>query len=356
MKKRFNEHFNKLNRLKVSLNRDLDNGLRLDRNEKVDDYAPEVIQGILDTITPYDFSAYPEIESLYEKLANWMNINSNNILLTSGSDAGIKQIIEMLSNENDKVLVPSPTFNMYEVYCHMYNRNFIEIQYSPDDFLIDINSIYNSIDTNTALVFLPNPNQPIDTLNSLEMIETLAQRCLEFNTFLVVDEAYYLFTEITAIELTQKYENVLILRTFSKAFGLAGVRLGYIIGNEENINYLSKTRLMVESNTLSVKSAEYLLDNMNYVYEHVSTIKESQKYLKKELKDIAVNCIGTNANFVFIDLETQEKRDAVISYLKTKNIYVRGGFKAPWNSFIRVSVGSQEKMEKFIKEFKSWIR
>ncbi|MCX6077374.1 MAG: histidinol-phosphate transaminase [Campylobacterales bacterium] len=356
MKKRFNENFNKLNRIRIALNRDLSNGLRLDRNEKVDDYSPEVIQGILDSFTAYDFSAYPEINSLYEKLAKWMEVNQECILLSSGSDAGIKQIIEMLSNENEKILVPSPTFAMYEVYCNMYNREFIEISYSPNDFLIDLESVYSQIDEKTALVFLPNPNQPIDTLNSIEIIEKLAQHCLKYNTFLVVDEAYYLFSDITAVGLTQRYDNVLVLRTFSKAFGLAGVRLGYIVGNKENIHYLEKTRHMIEANTLSIKSAEYLLDNMHFVHDYVSTIKLSQEYLKKELMDIGIKCTGANANFIFINLQTQDNRDDAIAYLKSKSIYVRGGFKEPWNSFIRVSIGTKEKMEIFIKEFKEWYK
>lgn len=354
MKKRFNEYFSKLNRTRVSLNRDLNSGLRLDRNERVDDYAPEVIKGILDSFTAYDFSAYPEIDSLYKKLAKWMGIDEECILLTSGSDAGIKQIIEMLSNEGDKIFVPSPTFAMYEVYCHMYHRNFVEISYSLDSFLIDLESIYTQIDENTALVFLPNPNQPIDTLNSIETLEKLIQHCSKYNTFLVVDEAYYLFSDITAIELTQKYDNVLVLRTFSKAFGLAGVRLGYIVGNQENINYLGKTRHMIEANTLSVKSAEYLLDNIQFVHDYVATVKLSQEYLKQELLDIGIKCTGTNANFIFINLETQDKRDDAIQYLKSKSIYVRGGFKKPWDSFIRVSVGTKEKMKIFLKEFKQW--
>ena len=354
MTKRFNKNFNKLNRTRASLNRDLDSCLRLDRNEKVDNYPDEVIEGILNSFSAYDFSAYPEVGGLYQKLSKWVGVDEDNILLTFGSDAGIKQIIEMLSIENDKILVASPTFLMYEVYCDMYNRKFVDIAYSTENHTIDMDSLYNSIDSETALVFLPNPNQPIDTLNSLETIEKLAQHCLENNTFLVVDEAYYLFTDITAVELTQKYENVLVLRTFSKAFGLAGVRLGYIVGNQANITYLEKTRYMVEANTLSMKSAEYLLDNMHFVYDYVKTVKNSQRYLKEMLDSLDIKSLGSNASFVFIDIETEDRREQLISYLKTKNIYVRGGFPVPWNTFIRVSVGTMDKMELFAKEFKSW--
>jgi histidinol-phosphate aminotransferase len=354
MIKRFNSNFSRLNRLRVSLNRDLTSGLRLDRNEKVDDYPDEVIKGILQSITPYNFSAYPEVDTIYSKLSKWIGIEKECIILTSGSDAGIKQVIEMLSNENEKVLVPSPTFAMYEVYCQMYNRNFVEIGYSTKDFSINLEEIYNNIDENTALVFLPNPNQPIDTLNTIEMIKELAEYCLNYNAFLVVDEAYYLFSDISAVNLTQEFDNILVLRTFSKAFGLAGARLGYIIGNKENIEYLAKTRHMVEANTLSTKTAEFLLDNINYVYDYVSTIKSSQLYVLNELNNIGYKITGKNANFVFINMDTQDRRDDVIKFLKMQNVYVRGGFKDPWNSFIRVSIGSKEKMKIFIQKFKEW--
>lgn len=354
MKKRINETYNSLGRTRTSLGRDFENGLRLDRNEKVEPHTKEFCDALVGCLDLQNIGAYPEVENLYEKLAKWVGVDSKELFLTDGSDGGIKLAIEMLSRDGDGVVVPVPTFAMYEVYASMYNRNFIPIQYSTSDYSLDMQSMYDSIDDNCAIVFLPNPNQPLDSVMPLGEIEKLAQKCLAHNAFLIIDEAYYLFSDTTAVELVKKYDNVLVLRTFSKAFGMAGIRLGYVVGNEENIKYLEKTRRMIETNSLSVRCAEFILDNMHFIYDDLKIIRNGQKYIQNELNKMGLKWVGENANFVFIDFGSEEEKLNIIKFLHGRKIYIRGGFQFPWNSFARVTVGNDSTMAIFMDNLKEY--
>lgn len=355
MRDNFKKRFFELKRERVSLNRDFVNGLRLDRNEKVDDYDSEVFDEAVKCLLPSDLSAYPETDWFYVKLARFLGVDEKNIFLTQGSDGAIKHIIEMLCEEGQEIIVPTPTFAMYEVYAKMHNAVFVQLGYSGVSFELNLQKLYDSITDNTGILFLPNPNQPIDAILSSDIIEDIANKCLEKNIYLVVDEAYYIFSEQSSIDLIKKYKNVIILRTFSKAFGLAGARLGYIVSNETVIGYLEKGRLMVEANMLSLRFAAYFLDNYHHVLKYVSTIRESQKELHARLSLIGVKSYGKNCNFIFIDMLSQDRRDLIIKRLKDKNVYVRGGFIAPWNAFIRVSIGEMKKMEIFLEKFEESI-
>jgi len=355
MRDNFKKRFLELKRERVSLNRDFVNGLRLDRNEKVDDYDMDVFEEAVKGLLPSDLSAYPETDWFYTKLAKHLGVSERNLFLTQGSDGAIKHIIEMLCNEGREVVVPTPTFAMYEVYAKMYNTIFVQLGYDNVSFKLNLQKLYDSIGDNTGVLFLPNPNQPIDKILASNDIEDIANKCLEKNIYLVIDEAYYIFSEQSSIELIKKYENVIILRTFSKAFGLAGARLGYIVSNETVIEYLEKGRLMVEANMLSLRFAAYFLDNYHHVLKYVSTIRQSQKELHVKLNSIGVKSYGKNCNFIFIDMLSQDRRDLIIKLLKDRNIYVRGGFIAPWNTFIRVSIGEMKKMEIFLENFEECI-
>lgn len=351
----FKPRFVNLKRERVSLNRDFEKGLRLDRNEKVDDYEPCIFEEVVKSFLPSDLSAYPETDWFYEKLSLYLGVDKNNIFLTQGSDGAIKHIFETLCFKGQKVVTPTPTFAMYEVYSKMHETIFVEISYDKNKFELKLDELCNNITDGVGVVFLPNPNQPIDSLIDLDALRDIANKCLEKNIYLVVDEAYFVFSDQSAMQLIYEFENVLILRTFSKAFGLAGARLGYIVSNEKLISYLEKGRLMVEANMLSLRTAAYFLDNYHYVLDYVKAVKESQKSIHDSLKPIGINSYGHNGNFVFIDLLSQDRRDAMISLLRQHSIYVRGGFREPWNSFIRVSVGKMDKMGIFIEKFKECL-
>lgn len=335
-----------IKRIRIAEGRDLDKGLRLDRNEKVDIWPKDFLLNIFSSKPDYFLSVYPEISSLYKKLSKYLNVNEDQIVITSGIDGAIKTLFEILTSPGDTIGVLWPTYAMYKIYSDMYQVNLFNIGYNPD-FSLDFNSLNECLYKKPVLLFIPNPNQPIESAFSTDELEDIAKKAFENECLLVIDEAYFMFGCDTGLPLINKYDNVVILRTFSKAFGVPSIRLGYFVTNEENMEILSKTRFAHESNSLSIAVAEYLLDNYNIVEKSVEQVIEGRTYIKDELSNIGLKTHGSKGNFLLINLESNEKAKYIVSYLTENLIYVKGPWSPPWDKYITISIGPKNKMKLF---------
>ena len=158
-------YLKEIKRIRVSEGRDLDNGLRLDRNEKVAGWPSDIMKDIFLSKPDWFLSVYPENANLYDKLALFHKINKENILLTSGIDGGIKTILEVMCSPGDLLGVLSPTYAMYKVYANIFQLNLMEIEYT-ENLKLDLDSIKDFLNLGPKIFFIPNPNQPIeDTLS-----------------------------------------------------------------------------------------------------------------------------------------------------------------------------------------------
>ena len=335
-----------IKRIRIAEGRNLDRGLRLDRNEKVDVWPKDFLLNLFSSKPDYFLSVYPEISSLYNKLSKHLNVNENQIVITSGIDGAIKTLFEILTSPGDTIGVLWPTYAMYKVYSDIYHVNFFDIGYNPD-FSVDFNSLNECLDKKPVLLFIPNPNQPIESAFSTDELEYIAKKAFENDCLLVIDEAYFMFGCDTGLPLINKYNNIVILRTFSKAFGVPSIRLGYFVTNEENMEILSKTRFSHESNSLSIAVAEYLLDNFNIVEKSIEQVIEGRAYIKGELSKIGLKTHGSKGNFLLINLESNEKAKNIVSYLHEKLIYVKGPWPSPWDKYITISIGPKNEMRIF---------
>jgi len=342
-----NSYLRDISRIRVSEGRDLENGLRLDRNEKVDAWGSKFIKEIFDDKPNHFLSVYPESSSLYKKISIFDSIEESKILLTAGIDGGIKTIFEVATDPGDIVGVVSPTYAMYNVYSNLFQTKLFEIKYN-EDYSFNDNLFEEFLNLNPTIFFLPNPNQPIESCFGIKRLRELAKRTLEKNCLFVIDEAYHLFGSETAVELINEFENVIVARTFSKGFGVPSIRLGYLLASDDNMSVLSKTRFAHESNALSNAVAEYLLDNYNIVKDYNEKVIESREFLKDKLEDLGINAIGDNGNYLLLDLGSKEKASALVEYLKDKVIYVKGPWKSPWEHCLTITIGPIETMKKFI--------
>jgi histidinol-phosphate aminotransferase len=334
--------------------RDLKRGIRLDRNERVTNFEDSIINKIYKSIPQYILSAYPDTEALYEKLSKWLKVNSGELYIINGITEGIRIVFETLVNPKDKVVVLSPTYPMYKIYAQIYQATFCPVNFK-EDLTFDKKELLDSIDKHTVLVCLPNPNLPIESLLTLDEIRQLAEKCKETDTALVIDEAYTFFGSETAIPLIKEFDNIIIFQTFSKAFGLAGIRLGYMVSREENIEYLSKTRSLVESNGVSMKIAEYMLEHPGIMNDYVKNVKEGSKYVKDRLKELGFRFLGGDfTNGMLIFLENKKQTEDLLNSLKAKKIYIRGSFEYPIENCLRLTLGPKAEMEIFIKALSDW--
>ncbi|MCR4337562.1 MAG: histidinol-phosphate aminotransferase family protein [Candidatus Omnitrophica bacterium] len=355
MKKHFKDHIQNMKRYQTSLGRDLVHGYRLDRNERVSNLSPNVMEDLLKKFSNYIFSASPESATLYEKIAKSLNVEKDKIYITGGITEGIRILYEILTNPGDNVIVLDPTYPMFMVYAGLYQLDYRKITYK-NDLTVDFDSLYRQMDQRTKIVLIPNPNLPIESSLSIEQLRSVAQECKKRDIVLVVDEAYHFFGSPTVLSLIDEFENLIVTRTFSKAYGLAGLRLGFMVSQPQNIEYFNKTRSLVESNTLSMLVAEYFLDHPELVQEHVREVKEGAAYLQTELDKLGLRWHGgnfTNGLLIFLDEPAQSK--AVVSYMRERKIYIRGSFEAPYDACIRISIGPKSVMEVFMKEFTRWL-
>ena len=194
-------HLRKIKRVRIPEDRDLINGLRLNRNEKVENWGGKIVSEIFKNKPDWYLSTYPDSSTLYEKLSKHLNIDSSKIMLTSGMDGGIRTLYEIITEPGDIVGVPGPTYAMYYVYSKLFQTNLTEIQYSPTSLKLDWQQLYNFIDSKPSMLFLPNPNQPVEDALNKDQIVDIAKRTYKNNTLFVVDEAYFMFGCESVIDL-----------------------------------------------------------------------------------------------------------------------------------------------------------
>ena len=352
----FKHHILQMDRYQTSEGRDLERGLRLDRNEKVSTFSQEVLNDIFSSFQGFSLSASPDAASLYEKISGNLNIDKDHIFVTAGITEGIRILYDLYTQEGDNVICLDPTYPMYWIYAEMYKVEYRKFTYNKTSLKPNDKSLYDQIDDKTKIVFIPNPNLPIESCFSVNEINKIAAICMKKNILLVIDEAYYYFGAPTVLDLVKDFKNLIVFRTFSKAYGLAAIRLGFMVGDPELINYFSKSRSIVESNTLSMQVAEYFIDHQELREGHVQEVKQGAQYIHQELEKLGLRYYGGElTNGLVIFLESGEDSNKIVLFMEQQNIYIRGSFESPFENVIRISLGSLEAMEKFIYYLKVYM-
>ena len=348
-----------------NLNREKDVGsdrstfIRLDKNERTSPFPEKSYKLMLDSLVNEIIPMYPDQTVLYSKLSKFLSIEKDHILLTSGSDSAIKSVFETYINSNDKIVYLWPTYAMIDVYANMFNAKKIKIGYS-DKLELDFERLINSIDKTVRAVFIANPNQPTGTVLKKKEIDQVINITRKSNSLLVIDEAYIQFGNCNSLKkYAQKFSHVIVIQTFSKAFGLASVRLGYIITHPNNIQWLYKVKSYADINLLAIKFGEFLLDNYYLVEEYVNQIKISKNLIELELNSIGLEVIKGHANFIHIRFSSNIDILKIAEELKYKGYLVRttgDGLPAVLHNCIRVTVGPKIQMKPFIKDIKIILR
>jgi histidinol-phosphate aminotransferase len=345
---------NLISRIRIPENRDLKKGVRLNRNERVENFDTKIISKIFQKTQDYDLGKYPDQSRIYNILSKFLRLKEENLSITSGIDGSIKSIFEIFSDKNDRVGVLSPTYAMYEVYSNLFKTKIYKISYQ--NFKLDRKKLHQVIkDRKVKIIFIPNPNQPIEDNLSLKEIEKICKECKKNKILLVIDEAYHMFGSQTAAKLCLKYENIVILRTFSKSFGLPSIRLGYVIAHKKIIQIFNSYRLSYESNFLSDTVAEYFIKNFSIIKKYNKQIIQGREYLKLELKKLRIQVIGKKANFLLINFRNKKILKNILNSLKSNKIYVKSNYKGDLSNCILVTCGNINTMKKLLKIIKNNI-
>jgi len=329
--------------------------LRLDKNENLIPLPSRVLARFKKALNTDFVSAYPEPGTLYKKLAKHVGCQRKNLYLSSGSDGAIKSVFEAFVEIGDKVLLLGPTYAMFYVYVKMFQAELGEVKYAAD-LSLPVEKILAQIESiQPKLICIANPNSPTGTILEPEDLRQVMELARQKNAVVLIDEAYYLFYPKTYAGFIDQYPNLVVTRTFSKAFGLASARFGFAIGSQEMVECLHKTRPMYETNAYAVKFAEIMLDHRDVVRKSIREALKGKRFLERELKVMGLPYFKSYANFVLIDVGSKDKAIAIEKALKKKKILSKGGFGFPLERCLRINIGSEDQMKKFLKALRQII-
>lgn len=343
-------HLKNLKRtLNVSCNRL--NYLRLDKNENLIPFPAQLIRKIRKKIDSNLISTYPNIYPLYEKISKWIGCKRENLYISAGSDAAIKSVFEAFINPNDKTLLLDPTYAMYYVYAKIFQARVLKIGYSPD-LSINIDDLLECIrNEKPKLICIANPNSPTGTVIPQQGLMDIISIAYKNKGVVLVDEAYHLYYPHSLAGTIEKYKNLIVIRTFSKAFGLASARVGFAVTDKSLIYWLHKVRPMYETNAFAVLMAEIMLDNFQVIKRNIAATLEGKKLLEQELSKMNIKFYNSHTNFVNINVGSRVKSMAIVRHMRDRGILIGGGYpyKCLYNC-IRVTVGSETMIKEFLKE------
>lgn len=335
----------------VELNRIFDQNsregyLRLDLNENPGGLPQEFIDDVLKGIDPEFVAKYPETEFFQRELADMLGVTRDEIVLTNGSAEAIRHTIEAFTSPGGEIISVDPSYAMYDVYARMYGRKHLKVPYR-EGFSANVDDIIDAISDNTEMVIILNPNNPIGDVYTEEEVRRVIDKAQQHEAFVLIDEAYLYFAPSTFIDLATEYDHVILTRTFSKLFSLAGCRLGYAVGKKEYVQLVQKMCTPHNVNAFSLRFADRILNTPGMVDEMVAKQTEGKKYLVDTLteKGYFVNAMG--GNFVFI--ETKNDAFEITDRLKSEyKILVKHYTDDNYKKYIRVTTGTRDIMEKFI--------
>lgn len=325
--------------------------IKLDANENF--FMPKgTIQRFLREVSEEcDLRIYPQEEEdrLKELLSDFLDVAVGRVVIGNGSDELIQQIAHLFLEKGDQAISVKPTFPMYKHSVLLSEAEYLEVSLN-NDFSIDIEGIMSLINSRTKLLFLCSPNNPTANQFPLNKVVSLAER---FPGIVVIDEAYGEFAEYSAISLLDEFENLIVLRTFSKAFGLAGLRLGYAIMNPELATPISKRlRLPYPISSISLRMGLKMLSNANLVKEGVEQVKTERTKLVERLNQISgVKAFDSQTNFILLHTNVQSNK--VHQYLLNKGIMIKNlGTVLNFRNCLRTTVGEPEMNEQLLEALK----
>ena len=320
--------------------------LRLDKNEHVSGFSEAIVQEMLQGISPHFLAAYPEPIELYEKIAAWHNLELENVLITSGSELAIRYLFEAYLDRGDTIVFANPSFAMFEVYATLCGARIVNIDFQPD-LTIDVDAFIGAIRRDAKIVAIANPNNPTGTVIAELDLCRIAETAAEFSALVLVDEAYYHFYRNTMVDHLEDYDNLIVTRTFSKACGLASVRLGYALAHTEIVDSVRKLQPIDHANAFALKLGAYIVDHEELIWDYVEQTEEGKSYLADELSKKGFNTLTGYGNFLLVD--AGEKHHQVVQELQESGILVGASIRLPFpNNYIRVTAGPIREMRRIL--------
>lgn len=322
--------------------------LRLDFNENPIGCSPAVRRALA-KLSAASISAYPEQEKVRRKAATHFGVRTDELLLTNGTDEALSLIVNSFVEPKDDVLLVEPTYAMYRFYSELDGARIVAPRYD-DGMCFPWNNVLRALRAGPRVFFLPNPNSPTGNLLSLPQLRRILKAARR--TMVVIDEAYFEFSRVTVIPWIRRHKNLIVTRTFSKAAGLAGLRLGCIFVHRELAAVMRKAQSPYPVSAAALAAGEAAMRDRGFISRTIREVRRGRRELEPGLARLGVRCFPSGGNFVLVHFGERAKE--IVGALMRKGTLVRdrssdfGG-----EGYVRITLGTLDQTRRLLRELES---
>jgi len=334
-------------------------GLNLDLNESMAGCSPRVLRR-LQSLSAADLSRYPQREIGERLIADFLNIKPEQVLLTNGVDEALSLLFTSYLGAGDELLFADPTFVMYPLLGQALGAEVVRVQ-SRENLTLPVAELLARISARTRVIAIANPNNPTGLAASRADLLRIAQAAP--GAAVLIDEAYFEFCDVAAsgtltwgtmIPELARHPNLFVACTFSKAYGLAGLRIGVLIGAAEQINYLRRSCLPFNVNSVALACLEEALADQSFVTEHIAQVKHGRERLAQLFRELGLPFWPSQANFVLVRIGGEAK--AFVESMQRRGILVRDSSASPGcDGCVRITVASAAHMDDVVQAIRGAI-
>ncbi len=320
--------------------------VRLDQNENPDGVPQWLFDSVIEKVTPQFLAIYPEETIPTTKYAHLLGLEKENVTLTAGSSVGMGYVIKTFGEPGKNIITVTPSFAMYEVYAEMIGMKVVNMQYE-DDFTYKVENTLAAIDEDTSIVVLVNPNMPVGNVYPKDEIIAIVEKAKANNALVIIDEAYYYFYDQTSVDLVKKYDNVVVLRTFSKMLSIPAMRVGAIISTPDIILCMNNYKPHYTVNSIGLLFVEAIVENHDKLMsELTASYNEGKEYIMKALENNGYEILPSEGCYVCIKPKFKTSRE-ITDLLEENGILILCG-KQGLTGWLRLTIAHKQYMETFM--------
>ena len=319
----------------------------LDRNERLSPLPEPVVEAVRAGIDSTLLTDYPSLDELYEDLARLLAMPRDRLLLTAGSDAAFRALHQAYVRRGDRVVMLDPSYAMYPIYTRMFDAEPVQVPFR-DDLTLDPDALLDATNVGVRMVLLANPNQPTGTRLPEDTLRALLDRAAGCEALVVVDEAYFPFSRTTVLPWVAEHPHLVVTRTFSKAWGLAGLRVGAVAAHSEVVANLYKVRSAYDVNAVGAMCVRTLLSHPEVAEQFVAEVDEGRRTVVERVRALGLEAVPGETNFQLIRCARLIEPSRLVELLRERGYLVKGPFSAPCLAdCIRITLGPPDLMGRF---------
>jgi len=323
--------------------------LRLDFNENTVGCSPKVIETLRQYLTADQLSIYPEYLQARRELAEFFRVSPDEFTLTNGTDEAIQLLVNTFVDDGDDVLLLKPSYAMYRFYAEVAGAQVREVE-CRDDLKFPLIDFLDELRPETRAVLIANPNNPTGSGLRLDDIQLILETVPD--AAVLIDEAYFEFSGVTALRWIREHKNLFVSRTFSKVYGMAAMRCGCLFSCEENVEWLRKAQSPYSVNMLAAIAARAAVQDQEYVGRYVAEVLAARELAYVGFERLGIPYFPSQANFILF--QAGQRSIPIRDALRDSGVLVRDrSYEIP--GCVRVTIGTREQVQRFLTELeKLW--